>query len=121
QAITIAITINDTNFSLSWSTQSMLRADNSTLTVNSGSQPYSSLSPSQKYYVYAYINATTGNIGFTNGSPPGIAPSVTLAMQTALDGRIPLPPMVIQTLASGGSGGSGTGGGGNTCPEENET
>lgn len=120
QAITIAISYTDTTISLSWSTQSMLRADGSTLTVNSGVANYSGLTAVTKYYIYSYVNALTGNIGFTSGSPPGTLPSTTLAMQAAFDGRFPLPVMVIQTLSSGGTGGSGTGGGGGTCPEENE-
>lgn len=77
---------------------------------------WNGLSASTGYYVYSRINASTGNIEFVNGNPPGTSPSDTLAAQCCLDGYISLPSKKITTPASGGSG-SDTGGGSGTCPE----
>jgi hypothetical protein len=77
---------------------------------------YTGLAASTGYYLYPYIEASSGLIKFTNGNPPGTSPSDTLALQCNLDGRIACPPTKITTPASGGSGGT-TGGGSGTCPE----
>jgi hypothetical protein len=77
---------------------------------------YTSLAASTGYYLYEYIDVASSLLKFANGSPPGTSPSDSLAVQCALDGRIPLPPKKITTPASGGTG-SDTGGGSGTCPE----
>jgi hypothetical protein len=76
---------------------------------------YSGLAASTGYYLYSFINRSTGAITYVNGAPPGTSPSDTLAQQCTLDERIQLPMKKI-TTPSGGSG-SDTGGGSGTCPE----
>lgn len=122
QTITMSITYNDTSIQISWTSQSVLRSDQTVLTTNTIGSPYSStgLTASTKYYMYPFIDARSGTIGFANSLPPTTSPSTTAAIGSAFDGRIQLPPIVIQTLTAGGTGGSGTGGGGGSCPEENE-
>jgi|GEM_PF-3565479 hypothetical protein len=77
---------------------------------------YSGLTSGATYHLYPYIDISTGNVVFANGTPPGTSPSDTLAMQTQLDGRVPIEPIAI-TMPSAGGGFSGTGGGSGTCPE----
>lgn len=118
QALTISWTDNTTSISLSWANQSMLRPDNTSLSVLSGTQNYTGLTAGSTYYIYPYINSVTGVVGFVNGSPPPTSGSATFAIQAALDGRIFFQPLVI-TIPNSGSG-SGSGGGGGSCPEKNE-
>jgi hypothetical protein len=118
QPIIISYTTTTTSISLSWTSQSVLRADGTTLTLNSGSQNYTGLSSSTTYYIYPYINVSNGNIGFTNPNPPATSPSSTYSVQASYDGRVPVNVIKITTPASGGGG--GTGGGGDICPEANE-
>lgn len=121
QPIVVSFTTTKNSCSFSWTTQSVLRADGSTLTVPSGSLMYSGLASSTTYYSYWYINATTGVLGQTNATPPATTPSAVLVTQCANDGRISIGVIPFTTLAStnGGTGG-GTGGGGDTCPERAE-
>ena len=120
QAFSISYSSTSTSISLSWSSASLLRADGSTLSVSSGTQNYTSLTPSTTYWIYAYINVIAGTIGFANGSPPGTSSNSTTAAQAGLDGRVPLTPISVALPASGG-GPSGSGGdGGSTCPEAAE-
>jgi hypothetical protein len=77
---------------------------------------WNGLTASTGYYLYSRINASTGNIEFVNGNPPGTSPSDSLAAQCCLDGYILLPVKKVTTPASGSSG-SDTGGGSGTCPE----
>lgn len=125
QAFIITFTLGPTNINLSWSSQSLFRADGSTFTVSGGTQGYSSLSNSTTYYIYPYINLSNNTVAFTNGSPPTTTSggNSTQAVETAFDQRVPLAPLVLQTQSSGGTGGTGGGsgsGGGGTCPEQNE-
>jgi len=117
QSFTISWSTTSTSISLSWSSATLLRADGSSLSVSSGTQSYSSLSSSTQYWIYAYIGATTGTVGFANGNPPPTSASSTLAIQAAFDGRIALLPFSITTPSSGNSSGSG---GDGSCPDFNE-
>jgi hypothetical protein len=80
---------------------------------------YPSLANSTGYYLYEYIDITTGLVAFANGSPPPTSPSDTFSQQCQFDGRIGLPPKKIITPGAGSSG-SDTGGGDGTCPEFTE-
>jgi hypothetical protein len=116
QAIAISFSYTSNSISLSWASQTMMRSDGSTLTIPAGSANYTGLTPSTSYYMYPRVNASSGVIDFSNPSPPPTAPNTTYAIQQALDGFIPLPPLK-QTLPAAGGSGSGTGGGSGTCPE----
>lgn len=123
QAFTITFSLGPTTINLSWSAQTLFRADGSTFTVSAGTQGYSSLSNSTTYYIYPYINLSNNTVAFSNGSPPGTSQNNTQAVETAFDLRTPLAPIVLQTQSSGGTGGTGGGsgsGGGGACPEQNE-
>lgn len=123
QAITLSFSFDSSSITITWSGQTLLRKDTSTLSVPaSGGSPisYTSLSSTTGYYIYLRINASTGAITAVNSSPPPTSPSSTLAAQTAFDGFIDIPVVKVTTAASGGSPGGGTGGGGDTCPEGNE-
>jgi hypothetical protein len=123
QAITVTVTFGPTTAALTWSSQSILRADGSVLTLvasSGGGIAYSSLSASTKYYVYLRISTTTGIMTDVGGSPV-TSPNTTRAIDAALDGGIPVPVLSFTTQAAGGGGGgSGSGGGGDTCPWEKE-
>src|SRR6185437_5430001 len=82
QAITLSFSFDSSSITITWSGQSLLRKDTSTLTVPaSGGSPisYTGLSAGTGYYIYLRINATTGAITAVNGSPPPTSPSSTLA------------------------------------------
>jgi hypothetical protein len=119
QAFALTWSANTSSISLSWSGSSLLRADGTSLTVSTSGSPttFGSLSASTTYWFYPYINASTGVVGFANGSPPPTAPSSSTAIQAALDGRIPLVPFSVSTTSSGSTGGSG---GDGSCPEADE-
>ena len=121
QPITINFSVTNSSCTFSWSAQSVLRGDGTTLTTNAGSLTMSGLAPSTAYYTYWYISATTGNVGCVNNPPSTTADGVD-AVEAGSDGRIPTAPISFTTLASGSSGSSGgSGGGGNDiCPEGNE-
>ena len=119
QAILVTFTFTSSSITLNWATQSLLQADNSYLTFHSGSQTFSSLSPSTTYYIYEYIRVSDGTGQFVNSTPPPTAPDLTMSAQTCLDGRIPIDAIKVTTAASSGSGG-GSGGGGDLCPESQE-
>lgn len=121
QPIVISYTTTKNSCTFTWASQSVLRADGSTLTVPSGTLAYSGLASSTTYYTYWYINATSGALGQTNATPPATSPSAVLATQCAADGRIAVGVIAITTLAATNGGlGGGTGGGGDTCPEQAE-
>jgi hypothetical protein len=120
QAFQISVTPSATSIAISWSAASLLRADGSTLSVSAGSQTYSTgINPNTTYWIYAYIDNSTGTVGFANPNPPGTTSSYTFAAQTGFDGRINLTPLSVTTPASG-TGGTVTGGDGGSCPEEHE-
>ena len=118
QGIVLPYTTSATGVVFTWSAQSILRPDGTTLAVPAGSASFSSLSPSTEYYTYWYINVSTGVLSYTNSSTPPTSPNATMAVQTGLDGRIPIGVVSFTTPASGT--GSGTGGGGDVCPEASE-
>jgi hypothetical protein len=117
--ITLSSSFTASSVTMTWTSQSMLRADGSTLTIPSGSNTWTGLSSSTAYYIYPTINATTGAITFTNPSPPTTSPSSTYAIQSGADGYVALPVYIVTTASGGGTGGGSTGGGG-TCPEAAE-
>lgn len=119
QAITFTYAFTEDSIIISWSDQTMKRADESTLQVHAGSKSYSGLSSSTGYFIYSYVLVAQGSIGFANSNPPPTSPNPTQALNAYLDGRIPMALKVVTTAAAGGSG-SGTGGGGDTCPEVSE-
>lgn len=127
QALTISFSFTDTTISISWSGQTLLLADSSTLSVvASGGSPiaYSGLSASTSYYIYLKLSVTTGVITAVNPSPPPTSPNATYAAQANEDGFDGIPPMIVTTQPTPGGPppppGGGTGGGGDTCPEANE-
>ena len=123
QALTVSISFTDTTITITWSGQSLLRADGSILTVvASGGSPitYTGLSASTTYYIYLRVNVLTGVITAVNSSPPPTSPNATNAAQTALDGFAGIPVVKVTTQAAPGPPGGGSGGGGDTCPEYNE-
>jgi hypothetical protein len=77
------------------------------------------VSNSTSYYLYPYIEVSSGLLKFANGTPPPTSPSDTFSQQAVFDGRIGVPPKKVITPAAGSSG-SDTGGGDGTCPEFNE-
>lgn len=89
---------------LSWSAQSLLRADGSSLNVSAGTKQYTGLSASTTYRLYPYVNVATGTVEFANPSPPPTSPSPTYALQAAQDGRSEIPVVTITTTSSGTSG-----------------
>ncbi len=104
-----------------WAAQTISFADGSALSVPAGSINYTGLAASTTYYVYLYVNATTGVIAATNSNPPPSTPNQTMASATSTQGRISIPVISFTTLAATNPGtGGGTGGGGNTCPEAAE-
>jgi hypothetical protein len=121
QTVGVNYTTTNSSVTFSWGSQSMLRADGTTLTVQAGSLSYSGLASSTTYYSYWYVRASDGTLQVTNGNPPPTSPNALMAMQVGLDGRIPIAAIPFTTLAAdnGGTGG-GQGGGLNTCAEENE-
>lgn len=122
QLTVVPYTVTNNSVTFSWASQSVLRADGSTLTVPAGSLTYSSLAASTAYYSYWYINATTGVLGQTNSTPPPTLPSSFLFAQCSLDGRVPIGTISFTTLAISNPGtGGGTGGGGDLCPESAES
>jgi hypothetical protein len=121
QLMVIAYSVTNSSVNFSWSAQSMLRSDGSTLTVQAGSIGSAGLSASTTYYTYWYVEVTTGLLKTTNGWPPPSSPSAPTALQTGMDGRIPVGTVSVTTLAADNYGtGGGTGGGGDTCPEAAE-
>ena len=122
QPILINYQTSKNSISVTWAQQSVYRSDGTSLTLIPGGITYLNLSASTSYYIYPYIDVPTSMLYFVNGAvsaPTG--PSALMATQTALDGRIPIPPIVATTLSStnGGSSG-GTGGGSDRCPEAAE-
>jgi hypothetical protein len=82
---------------------------------------YTGLTASTGYWIYSYVETATGNIKFSNGSPPTTSPSDTFALQTLGDGRFGLPVKKVVTPSSGTTTpATDTGGGGGQCPEANE-
>jgi hypothetical protein len=120
QPIIINFSTTTSQIALSWSQQSFLLADGSTLVLLAGSVTYNGLSANTRYNIFPYIEVATGLMKFTNGSPPpsGTTPQAVLAAQQGLDGRIPTDPLFITTPSSGTGG--GTGGGGDRCPDGEE-
>ncbi len=123
QALTVSISFTDTTITITWSGQSLLRADGSILSlVASGGSPitYTGLSASTTYYIYLRLNVIAGVITAVNSSPPPTSPNATNAAQTALDGFAAIPAVKVTTQAAPGPPGGGSGGGGDTCPEYSE-
>ena len=123
QALTVSFTFTDTTITITWSGQTLLRADGSTLTVvASGGSPisYTGLSASTSYYIYLKVNVITGVITAVNGTPPPTTPNATYAAQASGDGFDGIPVVKVTTQAAPGPPGGGDGGGGDTCPEGNE-
>ncbi len=84
---------------------------------------YTGLTASTTYYLYPYVEVSSGNLKFANGNPPTTFPSDTFAMNSQLDGRIPMAVIKPTSPASApppGGGFGGTGGGSGSCPEFNE-
>jgi len=103
--------------------QSLLRADGSTFNVIAGSQTFTGLSASTAYYLYPYINASTGVLAFANPSTLSTSASALYALQANADGRIQLQvnsagTQYLSTASSGAPTGGGGGAGG--CPEGQE-
>jgi len=109
--------ITNSAVGLSWTSQSVLRPDGSTLTLQAGSVSYTGLASSTTYYLYSYINAATGIMGFTNGTPPPTAVNAVMAVQAAGDGRYYLGTSIALTTLAATNGGTGGSGGGGGCPE----
>lgn len=121
QPISITYSVKNNSVSFSWSAQSALRSDGTTLSIPAGTLSYSGLSASTTYYTYWYIRVSDGTLQVTSGSPPPTSPSSVMSTQTALDGRIPISPISFTTLASSNTGtGGGTGGGAGVCPDATE-
>jgi hypothetical protein len=118
QSVVYSTTYSNSTCGVSVASQSLLRADGSTFTVNASSLSYTGLASSTTYYIYPYISVATGNIAAANGTPPPTAVNTLMAVEAAADGRIPLTPVTITTSASSGGSGGGYGGGG--CPESAE-
>ena len=118
-SVTLSSSFSEASVGLSWTSQSMLRADGSTLSIPAGGHTWTGLVQSTAYYLYPSINATTGVITFFNPTPPTTSPSTTFAIQAGGDGFVALPVFIVTTSATGGTGGGMTGGG-NACPEADE-
>lgn len=110
---------NSTGTSITFgsSSQSMMLADGSTVTVNGVAKTYSGLNPGTAYYFYPYVRVSDYTIQFANPDPPPTGPNAVYATQAALDGRFSMPMFTVTTPASGGTGG---GGGEFSCPEAGE-
>lgn len=117
QLILLSYTTTTTSITVSWSAQSMLFPDGSSVSIPTGSVSYSGLSASTTYYLYFYMDSS-GNLQTTSGSPPPSTPNAVMAAQTGADGRTSIGVVPITTPSSGT--GSGTGGGADTCPEASE-
>jgi hypothetical protein len=109
--------ITNSSVGLSWTSQSVLRPDGSTLPLQAGSVSYTGLASSTTYYLYSYINATTGVMGFTNGNPPPTAVNAVMAIQAAGDGRYYFGSSIALTTLAATNYGTGGSGGGGGCPE----
>ncbi len=121
QAIAVNYSYTSSSITLSWAAQSMKRTDGSYLNLQAGSIVYGGLGASTAYYIYPYIQTFDGSMQFTNGNPPPTGPNVYNAFDCALDGRVPVSPIVVTTAAvSSPTGGGGTGGGWGLCPEQAE-
>jgi hypothetical protein len=120
QPIVINYTATTTSIALSWSQQSFLMADGSTLIMKAGSVSYTGLGANTRYNIFPYIRVSDGTLLFANGSPPpsGTNPQAVLSAQQNFDGRVSTDPLFITTPSSGTSGGSG--GGGDKCPDGEE-
>lgn len=119
-SIILSASFNSSSITMTWTSQSLLRADGTSLSIASGSQTWTGLSASTTYYIYPTINASTGAIGFTNPTPPTTSPSNVYATQSGADGYIALATYIVTTSSSGGGTGGGSTGGDDTCPEGNE-
>jgi len=120
QAITFTKAAETTStLGFSWGTQSLGRADGSTISLSSGSQSFSSLTASTTYYFYPYLTVDASNVATMNFLGPFTAPSAAQAMNAALDTRIPAG-VLSDTTTSSGSGGGGTIDPGGPCPHEDE-
>lgn len=121
QLVTITYTYTKNSISFSWLSQTLRRSDGSSLTVPAGTLSYTGLSPSRNHYVYWRVNASTGALGVTNGTPPPLVPDTLRAAQMADDGFIPIGVTAITTLDVTNDGtGSGTSAWNGLCPEANE-
>jgi hypothetical protein len=120
QPITYSTTSTKNSVGVSWTQQSVLRADGSTLTLQAGSFSFTGLASSTTYYLYLYINATTGVMGYVNGSIPPTSPSTVMATLASADGCIYIGSSIAITTLASTSGGTGGGSGGGGCPDVNE-
>lgn len=120
QAISVPYSVTETSVTFSWSAQSILRSDGTSLAVPSGSTTINGLSPGTTYYTYWYAAVSSGALAMTNGSPPPTSPNAVDAALTGQDGRVPVGPIPFTTTNTSGGTGGGTGGGGDTCPEAAE-
>jgi hypothetical protein len=118
QPLVYSTTYTSSTCGVTVATQSLLRPDGSTFTVNASSLSYTGLASSTTYYLYPYISVATGNIAAANGNPPPTTANATMGIQASYDGRIPLNPVSITTSSSGTGSGGWYGGGG--CPEAAE-
>lgn len=108
---------------LTWPTITIYRADGTTLTVTSGSQNVTGLTPSTIFKFYPYVvdgGGTTGTMSFATGStgavgsPAIMYPSGGSVQAAAImygRGHIVILGFLPSTTSSGGGGGGGGGGG----------
>lgn len=128
QAVTLYNATSASAITVSWSAQSLYRSDTlvtgNSLNVAAGSQTWSSLGASTRYYFYPYVDIPSGTVQFSGGILGGS--NLTYSMQANADGRACIPYVntiggagvtYIQTAAAGQTGG---GGGGIPCPEGEE-
>jgi hypothetical protein len=120
QPISYSTTMTNSSVGMSWGTQSIQLSDGSVLVLQAGSVSYTGLSASTTYYLYPYISALSGIMGFTNGNPPPTSQSGLMAIQAASDGRIYLGGSVALTTLASGNTGTGAGFRPVPCPEISE-
>jgi hypothetical protein len=113
QPFTFPYSTTTTSITITWTAQTLYRADGSTVTISAGSKTYSGLTASTSYVLYPYINVSSLTLQFT--ASPGPSNSYN-AVSAYFDGRFPLGVLSFTTPGSG----SGGGGGGYVCPEASE-
>ncbi len=118
QPVAYSYTYTSNSITLTVPAQSLMRMDGTSLSIAYQTYTWSSLSASTTYFIYGYVDAVSGTLGFTNPNPPSTTASVVYATQAYYDGRVPIPAFSVTTTAVGLPAGGGTDTGG-VCPEAN--